>query len=170
MKLSIIVAAARNGIIGRNNQLPWRLPQDLQYFKATTMGKPIIMGRKTYESIGKPLPGRLNIVITRQADWCGAEGVVVVHSVNEAMSVAENAHKALVNPPEEAMVIGGAEIYREVLPRADRVYLTRIEVDVEGDACFAELSDKEWQLVHLTKGDPLAPLQHSFLIYERSSR
>ncbi len=167
MKLSIIVAAARNGVIGRNNQLPWRLPQDLQYFKATTMGKPVIMGRKTYESIGKPLPGRLNIVITRQTTWVGAEGVIVVGGVNEAIDIAQKALAELVNPPEEAMVIGGAEIYRETLPRADRIYLTKIESDVDGDASFPSLEQKDWQLVSTTEGDTQAPLRHSFLIYER---
>jgi len=167
MKLSIIVAAARNGIIGRNNELPWRLPQDLQYFKATTMGKPVIMGRKTYESIGRPLPGRTNIVITRQADWCGADGVIVVGSVDEAIAAAEKAAAKLVNPPEEAMVIGGAEIYRQALPLTERIYLTRIEADVEGDASFPDLHSSQWRLASLSEGDPLAPLKHNFLVYDR---
>lgn len=167
MRLSIIVAAARNGIIGRNNELPWRLPQDLQYFKATTMGKPVIMGRKTYESIGRPLPGRTNIVITRQADWSGAEGVIVVGSVDEAIAAAEKAAGKLVNHPEEAMVIGGAEIYRQALPRTERIYLTRIEADVEGDASFPDLHSSQWRLASLIEGDALASLKHSFLIYDR---
>lgn len=170
MKLSIIVAAAHNGIIGHNNELPWRLPQDLQYFKATTMGKPVIMGRKTYESIGKPLPGRTNIVITRQKDWHGAEGVLVSNSINEAIAVAEKTISGLVNPPEEAMVIGGAEIYREALPLTERIYLTKIEVDVQGDASFPALNPDEWHLASITDGDEFAPLKHRFLVYNRISR
>lgn len=168
MKLSIIVAAAKNGIIGRNNQLPWRLPQDLQYFKAITMGKPVIMGRKTYESIGKPLPGRLNIVITRQVDWRAADGVLVVNSVADAISAAEKSATELVNPPEEAMVIGGAEIYREVLSRVDRVYLTRLDIDVEGDAVFPDLPDNNWCIDSITEGDAQAPLKHKFMVYNRT--
>lgn len=167
MKLSIIVAAARNGVIGRDNQLPWHLPQDLQYFKATTMGKPILMGRKTYESIGKPLPGRTNIVITRDTCWKGPEGVIVVHSVKDAVAAIEKAAAGLVNQPEEAMVIGGAEIYRETLPLVERIYLTKIESDIEGDARFPILNDKEWHLSRVTAGDVLAPLQHTFLVYDR---
>src|SRR5690606_5173790 len=130
MKLALIVAAATNNVIGLNNQLPWHLPQDLKYFKATTLGKPIIMGRKTYESIGRPLPGRTNIVITRQQSWQAGAGVLVAHDINRALELARDAVGA--DSGAEAMVIGGAEIYLSCLPQADRIYLTRIEKEVKG--------------------------------------
>lgn len=166
MKLSLIVAAAQNGVIGRNNQLPWHLPQDLKYFKATTLGKPIIMGRKTFESIGKPLPGRTNIVITRQQDWA-APGVLVAQNVEQALALGSDVRDENQQPVKEVMVIGGAEIYRHALAIADRVYLTRVHADVEGDAYFPELSDDMWKKVSETSGDAEASLPHSFLVFER---
>lgn len=167
MKLSLVVATAKNNVIGRNNQLPWHLPQDLKYFKATTYGKPIIMGRKTFESIGKPLPGRPNIVITRQKNW-QAEGTLVVSSVEAALEAAQQLSNDKGQPYDEIMVIGGAEIYRYAQPLADRVYLTKIDVDVEGgDAFFVELPLSQWQLISEKEGDKEASLKHKFLIYER---
>ena len=133
--ISLVVAMARNGVIGRNNALPWRLPEDLKRFKAITMGKPILMGRKTYESIGKPLPGRTNIVLTRDRGW-RAEGVQVVGSVAEALQQARDA--------AELAVIGGAEIYRLTLPVAGRIHLTRVEAHVVGDTVFPELDPAQW--------------------------
>ena len=138
VKLSLIVAAARNGVIGRRNQLPWRLPDDLKRFKAVTMGKPVIMGRKTWESIGRPLPGRLNIVVTRQPDY-RAEGASVAHSLGDALAAAGAA--------EEVMVIGGAELYAAALPRAEVLHLTRVEADVEGDAFLPAIDWSQWRLV-----------------------
>lgn len=126
---------ARNRVIGRNNALPWRLSGDLKRFKATTLGKPILMGRKTFESIGKPLPGRRNIVLTRDPAW-RAEGVEVVRSVEEALT--------LTRQSPELAVIGGAEIYRLTLPYAKRIYLTRVEADVPGDTVFPELDSAQW--------------------------
>lgn len=167
MKLAIIVAAARNGVIGNNNQLPWHLPQDLKYFKAITLGKPVIMGRKTYESIGRPLPGRTNIVVTRSGDW-QADGVVVVNSLEQALV---EARKALANSTasvSEAMIIGGAEIYRSALPLVERVYLTRVEIEPEGDAFFPALPDTDWQLTSAVAGDEQASLAHQFLVYDRA--
>lgn len=134
--ISLVVAMARNRVIGRNNALPWRLSEDLRRFKATTLGKPILMGRKTFESIGKPLPGRRNIVLTRDPAW-RAEGVDVVRSVEEALRKAADA-------PELA-VIGGAEVYRLVLPLAQRIYLTRVEADVSGDTSFPEIDFAQWR-------------------------
>lgn len=134
--ISLVVAMARNRVIGRNNALPWRLSEDLRRFKATTLGKPILMGRKTFESIGKPLPGRRNIVLTRDPAW-RAEGVDVVRSVEEALRKAGDA-------PELA-VIGGAEVYRLVLPLAQRIYLTRVEADVSGDTSFPEIDFAQWR-------------------------
>ncbi len=165
MKLSMIVAVAENGVIGRNNALPWYLPNDLKYFKQTTMGKPVIMGRKTYESIGKPLPGRTNIVITRQADY-QPEGVKVVNSVEAARELAESV--CLIDGQEEAMIMGGAEIYALALPHTDRLYLTEVHADVEGDAFFPEYDKSLWQEV--AREDFAAegpnPYNYSFVVYE----
>ena len=133
--ISLVVAMARNRVIGRDNALPWRLPEDLKRFKAITMGKPILMGRKTYESIGKPLPGRTNIVLTRDRGWRAA-GVQVAGSVAEALQQAGNA--------AELAVIGGAEIYRLTLPLAGRIHLTRVEAQVVGDTFFPELDPTQW--------------------------
>ena len=162
MKLSIIVAAAANGVIGRDNQLPWHLPADLRHFKQTTMGKPILMGRKTWESIGRPLPGRTNIVITRDSDYSAA-GCVVVNSIDAAMEAAGS--------EDEIMVIGGAELYRQVLPRTDSVYLTRIHEDFEGDTVFPELNTSEWREVERADQQPDEnnPHDYSFIRLDRIS-
>jgi dihydrofolate reductase len=127
MRRSLVVAVSRNGVIGRDNKLPWRLPADLAFFKRTTMGQPVIMGRRTYESIGKPLPGRLNIVVTRQEDF-EAPGCTVVHSLDEAYRAAGNA--------DTVAVIGGSALFAEALPEADTVYLTEVDAEVEGDVFF----------------------------------
>ncbi|HTF98896.1 MAG TPA: dihydrofolate reductase [Cellvibrio sp.] len=169
MKLAIIVAAAQNGVIGRNNQLPWHLPQDLKYFKAVTFGKPVIMGRKTYESIGRPLPGRTNIVITRDSQWSAADGVIVVNSIENALKEAQ---KILMNASpgiDEAIIIGGAEIYRSTLKMVDKVYLTRIGRDFEGDAWFPALPENEWLLDSVVPGDLAADMPHEFLVYKRNT-
>lgn len=125
--LSVIAAVARNGVIGRDNQLIWRLPQDLQHFKRTTLGHPVVMGRKTFESIGRPLPGRRNIVVTRQPHW-SASGVERAGSLEDAL--------ALVGDADRAFVIGGEQIYREAMPLADELVLTEIDADFDGDAHF----------------------------------
>ena len=140
VRLAIIVACSRNRVIGRDNSLPWHLPEDLKHFKAVTMGKPLIMGRKTYESIGRPLPGRTTLVVTRQPTW-QARGVVVCRSLEQAL---EQAQWFVPAEDPEIIVAGGEEIYRQCLPLADRVYLTRIDQDVEGDAVFPELDYSEW--------------------------
>jgi len=138
---SLIVAVADNGVIGNDNQLPWRIPADLKYFKQVTLGKPIIMGRLTYESIGKPLPGRSNIVVTRNTAW-QAEGVERAGDFSQALAIAKKI--ADDSDLEEVMIIGGATIYREALPLADRLYLTRVHIEVEGDAFFPNLNINEW--------------------------
>lgn len=144
LPIALVVAAARNGVIGVDNRLPWRLPGDLRHFKAVTLGKPVVMGRKTFESIGRPLPGRHNIVVSRDPAYA-AEGVEVVHSVEAALIRAgQAARKARA---EEVSVIGGAEIYRQVLPRASVIHLTRVELDVEGDAFFPLPDPKQWHCV-----------------------
>ncbi len=135
--ISLIVAAADNGVIGRDNALPWHLPEDLRRFKRLTLGKPIVMGRRTFESIGKPLPGRLNIVLTRDANY-RRDGVTVVHDLEGALRAAADA--------PEIMVIGGAELFRLCLPRAGRVHLTRVHADVAGDVLWPKL-DGSWQRV-----------------------
>ncbi|QIL91196.1 dihydrofolate reductase [Microbulbifer harenosus] len=139
--LAMIVAMARNRAIGRENTLPWRISGDLQFFKRTTLGKPVVMGRKTFESIGRPLPGRENIVITRNPDW-RAPGVAVAASLEQALALAQQA--AVRDGAEEIMVIGGAEIYRQAMPLARRLYITEVDAEVEGDAFFPVL-DSDWQ-------------------------
>ena len=149
-----------NGVIGKDNELPWHLPADLQHFKKTTMGKPILMGRKTWESIGRPLPGRTNIVITRDSDY-QADGCVVVNSIDAAMTAAAG--------QDEVMVIGGAELYRQVLPRADTLYLTRVHASVDGDTVFPGLNAADWQ--EAERSDQSAneknPHDYSFIRLER---
>jgi dihydrofolate reductase len=141
MIISLIVAAGTNNAIGKDNQLLWHLPKDLQFFKKTTWAMPVIMGRKTFESLsGKPLQGRLNIIITRQKDW-QPEGVTVVHSLKDAIFVAASADY------KEVFVAGGGEIYKEALPKAHKVYLTRVQTSPEADTFFPELPPDEWQLV-----------------------
>jgi len=138
VRLSIIVAAAENGVIGNGNELPWRLPDDLKRFKALSLGKPIVMGRKTFESIGKPLSGRQNIVVTRDANY-RRDGVTVAHSVDAAVSAA--------GPVPEIMVIGGADLFRTLLPRAGRLHLTRVHGNIGGDVVWPALDDREWHVV-----------------------
>lgn len=166
MKLALIWAMSRNRVIGRNNALPWHLSEDLRYFKRVTMGKPIIMGRKTWESIGRPLPGRTNIVITRDQNFQAA-GVRVVHSLDDALRLAE--HVGVIEGAEEVIVIGGAEIYALALPKAERLYLTQVHAEVEGDAWFPEFDLSQWQ--ELAREDFKAegpnPYPYSFIVLER---
>jgi dihydrofolate reductase len=135
MRLSLVVAVARNGVIGRDNRLPWRLPDDLAYFKRVTMGHPVVMGRRTWQSIGKPLPGRTNIVVTHDPGF-RAPGCVVAHSLAEAWRAAEGA--------DEACVIGGTSLFAETLPLADVIHLTEVEADVEGDTYFPGFDRGAW--------------------------
>jgi dihydrofolate reductase len=160
--LSLLVAADERNLIGKDNRLPWYLPNDLKYFKNLTWGMPILMGRKTFESIGKPLPGRQSIVITRNQDW-QQDGVEVVHSVEEAIG------KAKEKDIKEVFVIGGAEIFTTSLQQADRIYLTRIHHTFEGDVYFPELSAEEWMLVksHRSPKDEKNPYDHTFQVWER---
>ena len=134
--ISLIVAVSTNNVIGADGDLPWRLSDDLKRFKVVTMGKPIVMGRKTYESIGRPLPGRQNIVITRRNNFT-ADGCDVVQSTEEAVEVAGGA--------DEVMVIGGSQIYAAFLPLAERIYLTRVHTEVDGDAFFPPIDEAEWR-------------------------
>jgi dihydrofolate reductase len=169
MRLAMIAAQSQNRVIGNNNKLPWYLPEDLKYFKRVTLGKPIIMGRKTFESIGRPLPGRTNIIITRNPDWThDGAGVRVVHSLQQAIELAESL--ALVNGFEESLVIGGAEIYALALPQADRLYLTQVHAEVQGDAHFPPLDPAQWQ--EMAREDFSAiepnPYDYSFIVLDRA--
>lgn len=162
MILSQVVAAAENNAIGKNNELLWRLPNDSKFFKNTTWGMPVIMGRKTFESLGKPLAGRTNIVITRQKDW-QPEGAFVVHDIKEAMAAAAK------TDAKEAFIIGGGEIYRQTLPVTQRVYLTRVHATIDGDAFFPEMNLAHWEL--LSQLDFTADEKHaydySFQVWQR---
>ena len=165
MTVSIIAILSANDVIGRDNRLPWHMPADLKRFKALTMGHHLIMGRKTYQSMGKPLPGRINVVVTRNVDF-NPEGVAVARSVEEAISKAEAAGET------EAFIAGGAEIYGQTLHRADRMYLTRIHAEFEGDTFFPEFDDvAEWKLVDAEhfESDEKNAWPYTFLTYERMS-
>jgi dihydrofolate reductase len=160
MIVSLVVAMARNHVIGRDNALPWRLPEDLKHFKATTLGKPVLMGRKTFESIGKPLPGRTNLVLTRAAGW-NADGAVVVHSVDAALASVANS--------TEVAVIGGAEIFQLLMPKVSRIYLTRIHADIPGDTVFPPLDPSQWKEVERREftADERNAYDMSFVTLER---
>lgn len=136
MRIAMIAAMANNRVIGKNNKMPWHLPEDLRHFKAMTLGKPVVMGRKTFESIGRPLPRRHNIVISRQVDLV-IEGVTCVTSFEAAKQAAGDC--------EELVVIGGGQLYAEVLPQADILYLTQIDLEVAGDTYFPEWNEDDWQ-------------------------
>ena len=169
MDISLIVAMAQNGVIGHNNMLPWHLPEDLRYFKKVTMGKPIVMGRKTFESIGRALPGRTNIVISRQANLTLPEGVKLAASIDEAVKIAEAV--CLIDGVDELMIIGGEEIYRLCMPQATRLYLTKVHAEVEGDAYFSGFKENEWSLEEQQDYDASEnnPYSYSFCVFEKKS-
>lgn len=143
IRINMIAAMAQNHVIGDGEKMPWHIPEDLKLFKKLTSGKPVVMGRKTYESIGRPLPNRDNIVITRDPSW-HEEGVIICHDIDAALEIA--AQKAKENQGDEIMVIGGGTIYQQVLPRAHRIYLTRIMKNFIGNARFPEWDEREWTL------------------------
>jgi len=161
--ISIISAMARNRVIGINNTLPWHLPADFQHFKQVTMGKPIIMGRLTYESIGKPLPGRTNIIVTNNRDYQpenANDSCIICHTLEQALSAS---------PAEEVMVIGGASFYAQALPYAQRLYLTLIDETFDGDAWFPDINPAEWQEIEHRQGvvDDKNRFAHDFITLER---
>ena len=158
--LSGLVAMDKNRLIGKDNDLPWRLPADLAYFKKVTMGHPIIMGRKTFEAIGKPLPGRRNIIVTRNEQY-KQPGCEVLYSIGDIYKVGDGI--------EEVFVIGGAEIFKEVLPMMDRLYVTYIDEEFEGDTYFPNINDNEWRIISEEPGitDKKNPYHYRFVVYER---
>lgn len=164
--IALVVAMADNGVIGRGGDLPWRLPEDLKYFRAVTMGKPIVMGRRTYESIGRPLPGRANIVVTRNPAFHAA-GVDVAATPANALRLAER--RAAEAGVAEIMIIGGAEIYRAVLPYADRIYLTEVHDAVEGDTVFPEFDRSEWRETSREDLTSESGVDISFVVLERQA-
>jgi dihydrofolate reductase len=143
--LVVHVAVSQNGVIGRDGDMPWKLGSDLKRFKADTMGRPVVMGRKTHESIGRPLPGRLNVVVTRDRAW-RAEGVEVAHSLDDAITLAIIRARCMTGP-DEICVIGGGEIYAQAIDRADRLHVTHVLATVEGDAHFPPIDPKRWRPV-----------------------
>ena len=166
MRLSVLAAVSENGVIGREGGLPWHLPAELRHVKQLTTGHTLLMGRKTYESIGRPLPGRTNIVITRNPDF-QAEGVRAVVSLDEALRLAEDI--ALIDGAQEVVVIGGAEIYKAAIPRAGRLYITEVHASVEGDACLPQVEWKNWREIGREHHPALGtnPYDYSFVVYER---
>lgn len=158
--ISFLLAMDRNGLIGKENDLPWHLPADLKYFKQVTMGHTIIMGRKTYESIGKPLPGRKNVILTHN-NRLHVEGCVVVHSVSEALEQTKS--------DGEIFVIGGANVFKAFYDVADRLYITEIHHEFEGDTYFTEMNMNEWQCISSTEGqlDEKNRYPHTFIVYKR---
>lgn len=156
--LSLVAAMARNRVIGYENRLPWHLPEDLKRFRRLTMGAPVIMGRKTFQSIGRLLPGRRNVVVTRQSGWSW-DGSATAHSLDEALAITRDA--------AERFVIGGAELYRLALPFADRLYLTLIDADCAGDAHFPELDPHAWREHERESCVARSGLRLDFVIYER---
>jgi len=161
MRISLIVAMSENRVIGRHGQLPWRLSSDLQRFKRLTMGHHIIMGRRTFESIGRPLPGRTMVVVTRQMDYQGGEALVA-HDIEEAIGSAST--------DDMAFIIGGAEVYRQSLTMVDRIYMTLVHTQIQGDAFFPELILDDWQLVDQSRhsADGQNEYEYSFLVYDRA--
>ena len=166
MKLSLIAAVSDNGVIGRDGELPWHVPGDLRFFKRVTMGKPVIMGRRTWESIRKPLPGRTNIVVTRQHGY-RADGAEVTATLEDALALATEV--ATRDGVEELMVVGGEELYRLALPVADRLYITEVHADVEGDARFPAWDRSAWveQRRERMPADDENGVAYSFVVYER---
>lgn len=160
--ISLIVVHDLNRVIGQDNKMPWHIPNELAYFKEKTIGKAIVMGRSTFESIGRPLPGRLNIVITRNTSY-DTKGVTVVHSIEEAIEVANKHH-------EEVMIIGGEQIFKEVLPYADLLYITLIEHEFEGDTFFPSY-EQDWEAISTSEQHSTdSGLKYTYMLYKRKDR
>jgi Dihydrofolate reductase len=163
MIISLLVAASENNVIGKDNALPWTLPSDMRYFKNQTWGLPVISGRKTYESLGKPLPGRKNIIITRNKSWT-AKGTDVVHTLEEGIE------KAVTFGANEVFIIGGAQVFKEAMLIANRIYITRIHHEFEGDTFFPDIDPAKWMLMKniFCHADAKNAYSHTFQVWERS--
>ena len=166
VKISMIAGVAENGVIGDDQTIPWRIPSDMQFFKRTTLGKPIIMGRKQYETVGKPLPGRTNIVITRQEGY-RPEGVLVFGSIDAALDKAREIAES--DGVDEIMIIGGGQLYAQLMARADRLYISHVDLAPEGDVRFPEITPEDWAVVDLPEVVPSAKDEASYRVkvYER---
>jgi dihydrofolate reductase len=166
IRIAMIAGVAENGVIGSQQTIPWRVPSDMAFFKKTTMGKPVVMGRKQYETVGKPLPGRTNIVITRQQGY-QPEGVLVVPSIDAALAKAREIAQA--DGVDEIMIIGGGEIYAQLLERADRLYITHLDLSPVGDVLFPALRHEDWTVVDLPEVTPSPKDEATYRVkvYER---
>ena len=166
INIAMIAGVAENGVIGSDQTIPWRVPSDMAFFKRTTMGKPIIMGRKQFETVGKPLSGRANIVITRQRDY-QPEGVLVVHDIETALEQARRIAEA--DGVDEIMIIGGGELYAQLMGRADRLYITHIDLQPTGDVLFPAIAPEQWTVVDLPEVAPSPKDEASYRVkvYER---
>lgn len=166
VRIAMIAGVAENGVIGSEQTIPWRVPSDMAFFKQTTMGKPIVMGRKQFETVGRPLPGRANIVVTRQKDY-HPEGVMVVHSVDAAIDEARSIAEA--DGVDEIMIIGGGELYAQLMARADRLYISHIDLAPAGDVLFPAIAPEQWVVVDLPEVAPSPRDEASYRVkvYER---
>ena len=166
VRIAMIAGVAENGVIGSDQTIPWRVPSDMAFFKKTTMGKPIVMGRKQFETVGKPLPGRTNIVITRQRDY-QPEGVLVFHDVETAL--AEAGKIAEADGVDEIMIIGGGELYAQLMARADRLYITHIDLSPSGDVRFPAIAPEQWTVIDLPEvaPSPRDEATYRVKVYER---
>lgn len=166
IKIALIAGVAENGVIGNDQTIPWRVPSDMAFFKQTTMGKPIVMGRKQYETVGKPLPGRTNIVVTRQRGY-QPDGVLVFHDVDAALEKAREV--AAADGVDEIMIIGGGELYGQLMDRADRLYITHIDLAPTGDVRFPAIAPEQWTVVDLPEVTPSPRDEASYRVkvYER---
>lgn len=163
--VAMIAAMSRNRVIGVDGQLPWYLPEDLKFFKRMTQAKPVVMGRKTFASIGKPLPNRLNIVVTRDTAFTHP-GVRVCHNLPDALALAE--HHATIDAAEDVMVMGGGELYAQAMPYAQRLYITEVDTDVEGDTHFPDIDPNQWQETQRVAGKAAeGQPAYDFVVYER---
>lgn len=166
IRIAIIAGVAENGVIGSDQTIPWRIPSDMAFFKRTTLGKPIIMGRKQYETVGKPLPGRTNIVITRQQDY-RPDGVLVFGSIDAALGKAREIGES--DGVDEIMIIGGGELYAQLMDRADRLYISHVDLAPDGEVRFPEIKPEEWAIVDLPEVEPSPKDEASYRVkvYER---
>jgi len=166
VKIAMIAGVAENGVIGSDQTIPWRVPSDMAFFKRTTMGKPIVMGRKQYETVGKPLPGRTNIVVTRQQGY-QPEGVQVFHDLDVALAEARSI--AAADGVDEIMIIGGGQLYAQLMPRADRLYITHIDLSPAGDVLFPAIAPEQWTVVDLPEvaPSPRDEATYRVKVYER---